>query len=71
MVGLDPERDPQGLIDLQEAIHNRPGVIARIGLGLRGLYNPALMERLPPAFAKLLAKLDSAEERQGSKDATE
>lgn len=61
MVGLDPERDPHGRVDLQDAIHNRPGVVARIGLGLRALYNFALMERLPPSFAKMLPKLESAE----------
>ncbi len=61
MTPPDETKDPEGLVDLQDAIHRRPDARRRIGMGLQALCNRVLMERLPPRFTELLRRLDRAE----------
>jgi hypothetical protein len=49
------------IVELQDELHRRPNAVRRIGMGLRALYNFALMERLPAAFSVLLGRLEKAE----------
>jgi len=63
------DEDLDGLVDLQDTIHGKPGIAGRIGIGLRALYNKALMERLPGSFSRLLERLgDATPDKKPPKD---
>jgi hypothetical protein len=69
MMAIDDTDDaPERRVELQEALHQRPDAARRIGMGLKALYNFALMERLPTIFADLLRRLERAEQRGSDAD---